>query len=154
MKTPLDLICEFAVLDDTKTRCKGTLPLLMEKRWAELKGFYDALMAWNGVPGRADIGRYTVAEIRRKLSPRERLRVPAEMDIFFHHQGSYHTARLVNLSCGGVALTADTPFDLGSRLTLYLIKSDTRGAPFLRTDIDLHHIVTIKEDIYWMNFRK
>jgi hypothetical protein len=134
MKTPLDLTCEFAALDDAKTRCKGALPLLLENRWAELKGFYDLLMAWNGIAGRADIGRYTVAEIRRKLTVRQRLRVPAEMDLFFHHRGVYHTAKLVNLSCKGALLTADSPVDRGSRLTLYLIKTDRGGIPFLRTD--------------------
>jgi hypothetical protein len=134
MKTPLDLTCEFAALDDAKTRCKGHLPPSLEKRWVELKGFYDMLMAWNGVPERPAIQRYTAAEIRRKLTCRERLRVPAEMDIFFNHRGLYHTARLVNLSCGGVLLTADTRFDLGSRLTLYLIKFDRGGMPFIRTD--------------------
>jgi hypothetical protein len=134
MKTPLDLTCEFAVLNDAKTRCKGTLPPALEKRWAELKAFYDMLMDRHGVSGRVAIRRYTVEEIRQKLTALRRLRVPAEMDVFFHHRGIYHTARLMNLSCGGALLATDTPFDRGARLTLYLIKADRSRTPLLQTD--------------------
>ena len=40
----------------------------------------------------------------------------------------------MNLSSGGALLAADTRFDLGSRLTLYLIKAGRGSMPFVRMD--------------------
>ena len=134
MKTLLDLTSEFAALNDAKTCCKRTLPAASEKRWAELKAFYDVLMARAGVHRRSPLRRFTVADIRRKVPARMRLRVPAEMDILVHSQDEYHTAQVLNLSCGGALLTADTLFDLGSRLTLYLIKFGRGSKSFLKTE--------------------
>lgn len=132
MKTPLDLTCEYAALDDAKKRYGGALPPAFEKRWAELKAFYDVLMTQNGFSGRPGTRRFTALDIRRELPHRMRLRVPAEMDIFVRYRGEYHTAQVVNLSCGGALLFADTLFRVGSRLTVYL-SSVRRGSAALLT---------------------
>jgi hypothetical protein len=137
MKTLLDLTGEFAVLNHAKNRCHGTLPPELEKRWSELKRFYDSLMSHNGVHRRAATHAFTVPDIRQKVPVRMCLRVPVEMDIFFDHYGEYHTARIMNLSCGGALLSADTVLDPGSRLTLYLIKSGRDQVPFVKTDSEV-----------------
>ncbi len=119
MKTVLDLIQEFVTLNDAKSCNGGNLPPASERRWAELKAFYDLLMVQSGLPKRPRC-RFTAAEIHRRVPIRTSLHVPVEMDIAVQCQGEYHTARVMNLSCGSALLASGALFEVGSRLTLYL----------------------------------
>ncbi len=66
MKTLLDLIQEFAVLNEAKTLAKGVLPPDSEERWQELKEFYDLLMAQEDYCERP-ASRYSAEEIRQSI---------------------------------------------------------------------------------------
>ena len=68
MKTVLDLVQEFASLDDTKTRSGGILPPPSERRWAEVKAFYDLVMVQSGLPERRG-RRFTASEIDQSWCP-------------------------------------------------------------------------------------
>ncbi len=120
MTTVLDLIREFAALNDARVRHGGTLSPLFERRWAELKRFYDILISLNGLPRRPVTGRFAPADIRRKVPSRAHLPVPIEMDLVVQYRGEYHAARMVNLSCEGAFLASDTLWSVGSPLTLHL----------------------------------
>ena len=74
MKTVLDLIGEFAVLNDAKVTWGGRLPPDAEKRWEELKGFYDLLMSNSGVATRPVTRRFSAKDVEEKVTARERLR--------------------------------------------------------------------------------
>jgi Tfp pilus assembly protein PilZ len=119
MKTLLDLIQEFAVLNEAKTLAGGVLPSISEQRWQELKKFYDLLMAQEDYCERP-ASCHCLDEIRQSISARTRLRVPTEMDAIVQRQSDYVSASIGNLSCGGVLLKCDTAFDVGTRLTLHL----------------------------------
>ena len=75
MKTILDLIGEFSALNDAKVVCGGELPPESEKRWAELKSFYDLLMASRSFGERlGDVGRVSPSEVMaRVLAPSVRM---------------------------------------------------------------------------------
>jgi hypothetical protein len=135
MKTLLDLIQEFAVLNDAKTLGGGILPPADEKRWQELKEFYDLLMAQEGYCERP-AARHTAEEIRHSVSARIRLRVRTDMEVIVQHQSDYLSGLLGNLSCGGALLLSDKLFDDGSRLTLHLTHIDRREGVLL-TDGDV-----------------
>jgi uncharacterized protein (TIGR02266 family) len=120
MKTVLDLISEFGALNDTKLRSGGSLPPTDEERWSELKTFYELLMSREGLPLPQNAPLFSAADIRDCLSDRERIRVPVETPIVFEHQSRYHTARVVNLSRGGLFVASETLVEAGSILTLYL----------------------------------
>ena len=96
MKTVLDLVQEFASLDDTKTRSGGILPPPSERRWAEVKAFYDLVMVQSGLPERRGC-RFTAIEIAQRVVPRARLRVRVEIDLAVLHQTEYHSARVMDL---------------------------------------------------------
>ena len=131
MKTVLDLVQEFASLDDTKTRNGGILPPPSERRWAEVKAFYDLVMGQNGLSKRRG-RRFTAIEIDQRVVPRERLRVRVEIDLAVSHEAEYRSARVMDLSCGGILLVSGAAFEVGSRLTLNLVNigeafRDTKG---------------------------
>ncbi len=131
MKTVLDLIQEFASLDDTKTRSGGILLPPSERRWAEVKAFYDLLMVQSGLPERRG-RRFTAIEIEQRVVPRARLRVRVEIDLAVLHQAEYRAARVMDLSSGGILLVSGVAFEVGSRLTLNLVNigeafRDTEG---------------------------
>jgi len=119
MRTLLDLIQEFAVLNEAKTLAKGVLPPDSEERWQELKKFYDLLMAQEDYCERP-ASRYSMEEIRQSISAREKLRVRTEMEVIAQRKSDYLSASIGNLSCGGALLKCDTPFDVGAPLTLHL----------------------------------
>ena len=73
MKTLLDLIQEFAVLNEAKTLARGVLPPDSEERWRELKKFYDLLMVQEDYCERPAC-RCSIEEIRQGISARVRLR--------------------------------------------------------------------------------
>ncbi len=130
MKTLLDLTREYAGLHDAKTLAGGMLPPESEKRWIELKQFYDQLMVHTGLPSRTTSCRFTVNDIRQQITNRTKLRVRADMEIAVMCQDEYHTGLAVNLSCGGMLLACNTLFDIDSRFLLYLADIGT-GAGFL-----------------------
>jgi hypothetical protein len=119
VKTLLDLIQEYAALNEAKTLARGTLPKAQETRWLELKRFYDMLMAQDGL-AREPAGRFTADQIRERVAARSRLRVETDLEIVVAQESEYHRARVGNLSRGGVLLHCDQGFEVGSRLTLHM----------------------------------
>lgn len=135
MKTLLDLIQEFAVLNEAKTLAKGVLPPDSEERWQELKEFYDLLMAQDDYCDRP-ARRYSMAEIRQRISARVKLRVRTEMEVIAQKESDYVSASIGNLSCGGVLLKCGTAFDVGTPLTLHLTSVE-RGEEVIVTQGDV-----------------
>ena len=120
MYTVLDLIGEFGSLNDTKLRAGGNLPPEAEKRWTELKKFYELLMTHEPLAANREAKRFSAEDIRTCLTNRDRIRVPLETPIVFEHEGRHHTARVVNLSKSGVFVASETLLEPGSSLTLFL----------------------------------
>jgi hypothetical protein len=125
MKTLLDLIQEFAVLNDAKTLGGGILPPVDEKRWQELKNFYDLLMEQEGFCERP-VARFTAEDIRRQITNRIRLRVRTDIEAVVQHQSDFTTAHIGNLSCGGALLLCDNLFDIGALLNVHLTQIQRR----------------------------
>jgi uncharacterized protein (TIGR02266 family) len=119
LKTVIHLLREFGTLPEAKLK-KGKLSPKSEKRFQELKKFYDSLMDENGVSQGSVTWRYAASELREQLQRREHLRVPMAVDIVFEHDGEFLSGRVANLSSAGVFLTSDTILEAGSELTLYL----------------------------------
>ena len=124
MKTVLDLIGEFAVLNDAKVMWGGRLPAEAERRWEELKDFYDLLMSQSGVSPRPVSRKFSAKEIEEKVTSRERLRVPLEMDMIFRAEGEFHAAKGVNVSRGGLYLSSPLVLPANSTVTVYLASPD------------------------------
>lgn len=132
MKTLLDLIQEYAALNEAKTLSRGVLPPQQEARWSELKRFYDMLMAQDGL-ARDPAARYTPAQIRERVATRERLRVQTDLEIVVAKGGEFQRASVGNLSCGGVLLYCDHPFEVDDRLTLHMA-NPSRGDSVFPTE--------------------
>ena len=124
MKTVLDLIGEFAVLHDAKVMWGGKLPNEAEQRWEELRDFYDLLMSKSGVGPRPVTRQFTAKDIEEKVTSRERLRVPLEMDMIFRAGEEFHAAKGVNVSRGGLYLSSPLVLPVNSTVTVYLASSD------------------------------
>ena len=135
MKTLIDLIQEFAVLNEAKTLARGVLPPDSEERWQELKKFYDLLMAQEGYC-ESPASRYSTEEIRQGISARSRLRVRTEMEGIVQKESDYASASIGNLSCGGVLLKCDTAFEAGTQLNLHLTNIE-RGEGAIVTQGDV-----------------
>ena len=120
MKTVLDLVGEFASINDEKVRCGGKLPPDWERRWEELKGFYDLLMARNGSSRRPLSRRFSADDIRVRVRDRERLRVPSDLDIVLKCEEGYYAGQVVNLSHGGAFVTSQMILPADSELVLFL----------------------------------
>jgi len=120
MKTVLDLVGEFASINDEKVRCGGKLPPDWERRWSELKGFYDLLMARNGGSRRALSRRFSAGDIRVRVKDRERLRVPSDLDVVLKCDEGYYAGQIVNLSHGGAFVTSQIVLPADSELFLFL----------------------------------
>lgn len=127
MKTVLDLIGEFAAVNDAKVRQGGTLPAEQQHRWEELKSFYDLLMAQNGHSTRPVTRRFSTANIQKRVTSRERLRVPVELDMILRVGGVYQTVQVVNVSRSGVFIASDKPYPAGTRMSLYLANAYGEG---------------------------
>jgi PilZ domain len=132
MRSLLDLIQEYAQLNEAKTAARGALPPALESRWTELKRFYDMLMAQEGL-AREPAARHTASEIRARIATRSRLRVDTDLEIVVVHRGDYHRARVGNLSCGGVLLYCDSFFEVDEELTLHMANV-SRGESVLPTE--------------------
>ncbi len=119
MATLLDLIQEWASLNEAKTMAGGVLPESDEIRWREMRDFYELLMAQEGfcaVPA----ARHTAHEIRQTVASRERLRISAEVDTIAVKSSNAQAVRIGNLSCGGALLLSDVGWDLGSAILVHL----------------------------------
>ena len=124
MNTVLDLIGEFSVLHDAKVMWGGKLPDEAERRWEELKVFYDLLMSKSGVGPRPVSRQFSAKDIEAKVTSRERLRVPLEMDMIFRAGEEFHAAKGVNVSRGGLYLSSPLVLPVNSTVTVYLASSD------------------------------
>ena len=124
MKTVLDLIGEFAVLHDAKVMWGGKLPNEAEQRWEVLKDFYDLLMSKSGVGPRPVTRQFSAKDIEEKVTSRERLRVPLEMDMIFCAGEEFHAAKGVNVSRGGLYLSSPLILPVNTTVTVYLASSD------------------------------
>ena len=133
MKTILDLIAEFAVLNDAKVRQRGALPPAEESRFRELKGFYDLVMANTGVAPRSVTKRFSAEDILHKVTARERLRVPIETEMIFESGGELNAGLVVNLSRGGIFLSARQLLPVESRMTMYLATPDASDYALIET---------------------
>lgn len=143
MKTVLDLIGEFAVLNDAKVMWGGTLPREAERRWGELKDFYDLLMSGSGIGPRPVSRQFSAKDIAAKVTSRERLRVPLETDMVFQAGGEFYTAKGVNVSRGGLYLSSALVLPAQSTLTVYLASPDTTQESMLEA----------RGEVVWSNER-
>ncbi len=139
MRTLLDVIQEWAALNDAKTIAGGTLPPPGEKRWEELRSFYEFVMAQEGLCEKP-ASRFSADDIRSTVTTRDRLRVNTDMEIVVIENGTVERAQVGNLSCGGVLLLCDTPFDKGKGVTVQLA-SVTRGAGVLPAESEIVWLV-------------
>jgi Tfp pilus assembly protein PilZ len=133
MKTILDLIAEFAVLNDAKVRHAGTLSETEELRFRELKGFYDLIMANTGVAPRNVTRRFSAEDVLHKVTARERLRVPIETEMIFEAGGELNAGLVVNLSRGGIFLSARQLLPIETRMTMYLATPDASDYALIET---------------------
>ena len=131
MQTVLDLIGEFAVLNDAKVMWGGRLPDEAERRWEELKDFYDLLMSKSGIGPRPVSRQFSVKDIEATVTSRERLRVPLEMDMIFRMGDEFHAAQGVNVSRGGLCLTSPQILPVNSTVTVYLAIADVAHVSLL-----------------------
>jgi hypothetical protein len=133
MKTILDLIGEFASLNDAKVRDGGRLEPGEERRFAELKDFYDLLMAHTGLTARRVRRRFSADDVLNKVTARERLRVPLETEMIFSARGEFHAGLAVNLSRGGLFLSARQLLPINSPVTIYLSSPDAIDHALIET---------------------
>lgn len=133
MKTILDLVGEFAVLNDAKVQQGGTLPQEDEKRFQELKGFYDLLMSHTGIAPRRVTRRFSAADVLAKVTARERLRVPLETEMIFESDGELFAGLVVNISRGGVFLSSGQLLPVRSPVTIYLTSPDAVNQALIET---------------------
>lgn len=120
MRSELDLVQEFCELNQAKIEAWGSLPVASERRWKELKGFYDNLLI-SRVTNKVPSGdRFDRKEIAKRLQSRSRLRIPTAMNVFFCHGDTYAPARSNNMSCGGLYVSSDIALEPGDPLTLYM----------------------------------
>jgi len=115
------LLGEFAALNEERRTVHGGLPPPSEKRWVELKAFYEELMCHNGLSPERPYLAY------RHQVPRQRVRVPAPIDFLVRHLGEYFTARALNLNRVGLFLASERLLEVGARLDLFLAPHSPRG---------------------------
>jgi Tfp pilus assembly protein PilZ len=133
MKTILDLIGEFAVLNDAKVERGGQLSMDEERRFQELKGFYDLLMSYNGISPRPVTRRFSAADVLAKVTARERLRVPLETEMVFEAAGDLFAGLVVNISRGGAFLSAGQLLPVETAVTIYLTSPDSVHQALIET---------------------
>lgn len=131
MATLLELIQEWAILNEAKTLAGGVLPPPDEARWDETREFYELLMAQDGLSTHP-AARYTAHEIRSGVTARARLRVHTDLEIVIMQGDGVHVVRIGNLSCGGVLALSDAGFGVGAPVLLQLANV-SRGAEVMPT---------------------
>jgi len=137
MKSELELVREFSELNEAKVDSWGTLPVAAEKRFRELKAYFDDLMVRRSHERIPLLDRHETFEVRRAVTGRSRLRIPADMSIFFCHEDAYAPARSVNLSCGGLFLGSDVTLERGDRMTLYMPNLGRGYESLFETTVDV-----------------
>jgi uncharacterized protein (TIGR02266 family) len=137
MKTILDLIGEFAVLNDAKVLSGGKLRPEEERRFQELKAFYELLMSHTGVTARSVSRRFSAEEVLAKVTARERLRVPLDTEMVFAAGGEFHAGYAVNLSRGGLFLSAREMLPVRSPVTIYLSSPDAIDHALMETPAEV-----------------
>ena len=120
VKTVINMLEEYAALDESKVRFRGSLHPTSEARWRALKAFYDRLMSHPPSQSVSSPPKRLSDMIRNQLTHRGRLRVRSEMKIFFQYERAYYSSRLVNLSRGGLFIGSDILLSKGAPITLYL----------------------------------
>jgi hypothetical protein len=137
MKSELELVREFSELNEAKVDSWGTLPAVAEKRFRELKAYFDDLMVRRSTERIPLFDRHETFEIRGSVAGRSRLRIPAEMTLFFCHDDAYAPARSLNLSCGGLFLGSDVTLQRGDRMTLYMPNLGRGYESLFETTVDV-----------------
>ncbi len=137
MKTILDLIGEFAALGDAKARSGGMLPPGPERRWTELKSFYDLLMAQNGLTKRPVTKRFTSRDIGKRIKSRDRLRVPVALEMAMRVGDDYQSIQVINVSRGGVFIASERIYPVGTRLILYVANAYGRDQGMLEAEAEV-----------------
>lgn len=137
MKTVLDLVGEFAALNDAKVQFGGRLPPEDEKRWRELKEFYDLLMANTGLVSRPVSRRFSAVDVLQKVRARNRLRVPLETEMIFRVEDELHAGFAVNVSRRGVFLSSNVILPERSPLTVFLTSPDSVDEALLETEAEV-----------------
>ncbi len=137
MKTVLDLIGEFGALHDAKVRSGGSLPPEDEKRWAELKAFYQVLMAQTGLELDREAPPITASDLREQLTDRERIRVPVDVPVVFQHGKQHHSGKVVNLSRGGIFIASEHLLDVGSVFAVYIPQVGNTSEEVLEIDSEV-----------------
>ena len=143
MKTVLSLIGEFGALNDAKMRTGGTLPPEDEKRWMELKAFYEVLMAQNGLDLDRGDPPITTADIREQLADRDRIRVPVEVPVVFQEGEQHLSGKVVNLSRGGIFIACDHLSEVGANLTVYIPQVGSTS----------EEVLEIESEVVWVTKR-
>jgi uncharacterized protein (TIGR02266 family) len=137
MKSELELVREFSELNEAKVDSWGTLPVAAEKRFRELKAYFDDLMVRRTSERIPLLDRHETFEIRREVAGRSRLRIPAEMSVFFCYDDTYAPARSVNLSPGGLFVGSDVTLQRGERMTLYMPNLGRGYESLFETTVDV-----------------
>jgi uncharacterized protein (TIGR02266 family) len=137
MKSELDLVREFSELNEAKIDSWGSLPLAAEKRFRELKAYFDDLMLQRTKDRIPLVDRHETFEIRSAIPGLARLRIPAEMSVFFCHDDGYAPARSTNLSRGGLFLGSDVRLERGARMTLYMPNLGRGYESLFETTVDV-----------------
>jgi Tfp pilus assembly protein PilZ len=143
MKTVLNLIGEFGALNDAKVRTGGSLPPEDEKRWAELKAFYEVLMAQTGLDLDREAAPITASDIREQLMDRERIRVPVEVPVVFQDGKQHHSGKVMNLSRGGTFIASEHLPEVGSQLTVYIPQIGSTS----------EEVLEIESEVVWLTKR-
>ncbi len=137
MKSELELVREFSELNEAKVDSWGTLSASAEKRFRELKAYFDDLMHRRSTDRIPLLDRHESFEIRSAVTGRSRLRIPAEMTLFFCHDDAYAPARSVNLSRGGLFVGSDMTLRRGDRMTLYMPNLGRGYESLFETTVDV-----------------
>ena len=125
------------MLNDAKGTWGVNFPPEAERRWQELKSFYDLLMLKSGVGPRPVTRRFTAREVEEKVTARERLRVPLEHELIFRTDSEFHAAMGVNLSRGGVFLTSTVILPIQTKLNVYLSSPDVSHEKMLEAKAEV-----------------
>ena len=143
MKTILDLIAEFAALNDAKVRRRGYLDPDDERRFQVLKGFYDLLMSRTGISARRVTRRFSAEDVLKKVTARKRLRVPIEVEMIYAIGGDYQAGTAINLSRGGLFLSSREVLPINTPVTIFLSSPEA---------ID-HALVETPAEVVWATER-
>lgn len=137
MRTELDLLQDYCELNDAKIDSWGRLPATLERRWRGLKAFYDDLLTRRAFECVPPGERFSVAEVAGRLPHRSRLRVPADMDVFFCFKDSYVPSRAVDVSHGGLFLGSPVHLPEKSLVTVYMPNLGRAYETLFETDVEV-----------------